>query len=49
MKLVTEKVASLQCERAYCDSDVCSSLTRLSSLPFTLQGHGDLLWPVLKK
>lgn len=29
------------------DTDVCWPLARLSSLPFTLQGHGDLLWLVL--
>lgn len=29
---------------SYCNGEVGWSLTWLSSLPLTLQGHGDLLW-----
>lgn len=34
---------------SYCDGDVCRSLAGLPPLPFTLQGHGDLLWSVLEQ
>lgn len=37
----------LWCSLTYCHCDVGWCLARLSSLPFTLQGHGDLLWLVL--